>query len=32
MNRILLYFAGLVVLLSQSSCGYNGMVKSVTRR
>ncbi len=27
MNRILLYFAGLVILLSQSSCGYNGMVQ-----
>ena len=27
MNRILLYFAGLIVLLSQSSCGYNGMVQ-----
>ncbi len=26
MKRFLLYFAGLVILLSQSSCGYNGMV------
>ena len=26
MKRFLLYFAGLIVLLSQSSCGYNGMV------
>ncbi|UOG75337.1 LemA family protein [Hymenobacter tibetensis] len=26
MKRFLLYFAGLVMLLSQSSCGYNGMV------
>ena len=27
MKRLLLYFAALVVLLSQSSCGYNGMVQ-----
>ena len=27
MKRLLLYFAGFVVLLSQSSCGYNGMVQ-----
>ena len=27
MNRFFLYFAGLVILLSQSSCGYNGMVQ-----
>ncbi|AYA38172.1 LemA family protein [Hymenobacter oligotrophus] len=27
MKRLLLYFAGLVVLLSQSSCGYNTMVE-----
>jgi LemA protein len=27
MKRFLLYFAGLVLLLSQSSCGYNGMVE-----
>ncbi|GAA3946937.1 LemA family protein [Hymenobacter algoricola] len=26
MKRFLLYFAGLVILLSQSSCGYNSMV------
>jgi LemA protein len=26
MKRFLLYFAGLIILLSQSSCGYNGMV------
>jgi len=26
MKRLLLYFAGLVILLSQSSCGYNSMV------
>ncbi|MFD1467770.1 LemA family protein [Hymenobacter caeli] len=26
MKRLLLYFAGFVILLSQSSCGYNGMV------
>ncbi|HEX8425921.1 LemA family protein [Hymenobacter sp.] len=26
MKRFLLYFASLVILLSQSSCGYNGMV------
>lgn len=27
MKRFLLYFAGLVLLLSQSSCGYNSMVQ-----
>ncbi len=27
MKRLLLYFAALVVMLSQSSCGYNGMVQ-----
>ena len=27
MKRLLLYFAGLLVLLTQSSCGYNGMVQ-----
>nr|GFB58423.1 hypothetical protein [Tanacetum cinerariifolium] len=27
MKRLLLYFAALVTLLSQSSCGYNGMVQ-----
>ncbi|OON70722.1 LemA family protein [Hymenobacter sp. CRA2] len=27
MKRFLLYFAGLVILLSQSSCGYNSMVE-----
>jgi LemA protein len=27
MKRLLLYFAALVTLLSQSSCGYNGMVE-----
>ncbi|SNR75921.1 MULTISPECIES: LemA family protein [Hymenobacter] len=26
MKRFLLYFAGILLLLSQSSCGYNGMV------
>ncbi|QIX61240.1 LemA family protein [Hymenobacter lutimineralis] len=27
MKRFLLYFAGLVIMLSQSSCGYNSMVQ-----
>ena len=27
MKRFLLYFAGLALLLTQSSCGYNGMVE-----
>jgi LemA protein len=27
MKRLLLYFAAIVMLLSQSSCGYNGMVQ-----
>jgi LemA protein len=27
MKRLLLYFAALVVMLSQTSCGYNGMVQ-----
>ncbi|MEJ7660377.1 MAG: LemA family protein [Hymenobacter sp.] len=27
MKRLLLYFAGLVLMLTQSSCGYNGMVQ-----
>ncbi|HET9502610.1 MAG TPA: LemA family protein [Hymenobacter sp.] len=27
MKRLLLYFAAMVVMLSQSSCGYNGMVQ-----
>ncbi len=27
MKRFLLYFAGIVLLLTQSSCGYNGMVE-----
>jgi len=27
MKRLLLYFAGLALLLTQSSCGYNGMVQ-----
>ena len=27
MKRFLLYFAGLALLLTQSSCGYNGMVQ-----
>jgi len=27
MKRLLFYFAGLVLLLTQSSCGYNGMVE-----
>jgi LemA protein len=27
MKRLLFYFAGLIILLTQSSCGYNGMVE-----